>query len=160
MTFHRGCVAYSPDGQHIISGDGGGTIRMWDAKTGAAVGTPLTGHADDVTSIAFSPDGQHFASGSWDRSIHVWNSFPYTPVQPSSCDPIRADAFAQPDAEGWVRDSNNGLLYWVPPDCRIGLHSPALLTIPPTSHTRCVSLDFEDFAFGTSWAQIFTSPRP
>jgi hypothetical protein len=58
---------------------------------------------------------------------------------------------AQPDPDGWVRDSEGGLLYWVPPDCRTGLHSPALLTIPLTSHIRSVSLDFEDFAFGTSW---------
>jgi len=157
---HLRCVASSPDGKHIISGSADSTIRIWDAKTGAAIGRPLTGHASIVKSIAFSPDGQHIVSGSSDRSIHVWNSFPYTPVQPSARDPIRAGAFAQPDADGWVRDSKNGLLYWVPPDCRAGLHSPALLTIPPTSHTRSVSLDFEDFAFGTSWTQIFPGSRP
>jgi hypothetical protein len=63
--------------------------------------------------------------------------------------------FAEPDTDGWVRGSEGGLLYWVPHDCRGGLHSPALLTIPPTSHNRSVSLDFDDFAFGTSWTQMF-----
>jgi len=37
-----------------------------------------------------------------------------------------------------------------PPDCHAGLHSQALLTTPPTSHVRSVSLDFNDVAFGTS----------
>ncbi len=31
------------------------------------------------------------------------------------------------------------------------------MTIPHTSPNRSVSLDFDDFAFGTSWGQIFKS---
>src|SRR5258706_3122747 len=151
-------VAYSPDGQHILSGSHDSTIRIWDANTGAAVGNPLKGHAISVRSVAYSPNGQHFASGSWDNTIHVWNSFlhPSIPLF-SSCNLIHADRYAQPDTEGWVRDSKNGLLHWVTPDCRVGLHSPTLLTIPPSSHTRTVSLDFKEFVFGTSWAQFFNS---
>jgi len=145
-------VVYSPNGQNIISASGDRTIRIWDATTGAAIGKPLMAHADYVTSIACSPDGQHIVSGSWDTTIHVWEFPPPPPIRPP-----RADFYAQPDANGWVRDSNNGLLYCVPTDCRTGLHSPALLTIPPTSHTRTVTLDFVDFVFGTSWAEIFNS---
>ena len=58
---------------------------------------------------------------------------------------------------GWVRDSEGDLLYWVPHDIRSGVHSPALLTIPINSPIRSVSLDLDDFAFGTSWAQIYKS---
>ncbi len=150
-------VAYSPNGQHIISGSADRTIRIWDAKTGAPVGKPLTGHAMTVSSVAYSPSGRHFVSGSRDNTIHLWDSFPHLSIPlSSSCDATHADCFAQPDTEGWVRDARKGLLYWVPPDCRAGLHSPSPLTIPPTSHTRSVSLDFEEFAFGTSWANIFS----
>ena len=67
------------------------------------------------------------------------------------------DYCASADANGWVRDSMNGLLYCVPTDYSTGLHSPTLLTIPPTSHTRSVRLDFPDFVFGTCWTQIFHS---
>src|SRR5260221_44799 len=74
---------------------------------------------------------------------------------PTSSNPTYPSLYMQPDPDGWVRDSKHGLLYWVPSDCRTGLHSPALLTIPLTSHIRSVSLDFEDFAFGTSWNHIF-----
>ena len=148
-------VAYSPDGSYIISGSNDRTIRIWDAKTGASVGKPLEGHTDSVRSVAYSSNGQRIVSGSSDGTIRVWESSPYAPTQLSSCNPIHRALCAMPDVNGWVRDSKGGLLYWVPHDCREGLHSTAVLTIPHTSPKRSVSLDFDNFAFGTSWTQIF-----
>ena len=57
---------FSPDGQHIVSGSGDRTIRVWDAMTGETAASPFTGHADWVRSVEFSPDGQHIISGSGD----------------------------------------------------------------------------------------------
>ena len=234
-------VAYSPDGRHIISGSDDKTIRIWDAETGAAVGTPLEEHTDCVNSVAYSPDGRHIISGSYDTTIRVWDAepgaavgtplhghihcvnslacspncrhiisapddmtirlwypatrnttqnppiehtsyvqpfaypskpqqhfdpshhtasqvsdiFPPLSVHITHCSTMHAVLNIQPDSEGWVRDTTGGLLYWVPPDCRRGLHSPALLTIPRESDIRSVSLNFDNFAFGTSWAHIF-----
>ncbi len=133
------------------------TIRIWDAETGAALGSPLDGHADLVKSNAYSSDRQHIVSGSFDESSRVWDRFPYAPIRSSSCNPTHPRFCAEPDKDGWVRDEEGGLLYWVPHDCRKGLHSPAILTIPLTSQVRSVSLDFEDFVFGTEWTQIFRS---
>ena len=146
-------VTYTPNGQHIVSGSNDMTIRIWDANTGAAIGRPFNGHTRSVVSIASSPDGQRIVSGSRDNTIHLWN--PHIFSQLSSYKPNQSNLRANPDPDGWVRDSEHGLLYWVPPDFRPGLHSPALLTIHLTSHIRSVSLDFADFAFGNSWAQIF-----
>ena len=148
-------VAYSPDGRHIVSGSSDRTIRIWDAKAGAVVGSSLEGYAGQVKSFACSSDRQHIVSGSYDRTIHVWDPLPYAPIGSFSCNPIYPGLYAKPDNGGWVRDSEGGLLYWVPLDIRTGMHSPALLTIPLTSPNRSVSLDFNDFAFGTSWTQIF-----
>ena len=154
-------VVYSPNGQHIISTSSDHTIRIWDANTGAEIGKPLNAHNDDVMSIACSSDGLRIVSGSWDSTIHVWDLLPTPLIQSSfSRNQTHADFRALPDANGWVRDSKGGLLYCVPLDCCTGLHSSALLTIPPASHTRSVTLDFEDFVYGTSWSQIFNSAYP
>src|SRR6266567_1800854 len=67
-------IAFSPDGQHIVSGSSGGRIRVLNAITGETAAGPFTGHTDCVTSVAFSPDGHHIVSGSEDRTIHVWNA--------------------------------------------------------------------------------------
>jgi WD40 repeat protein len=73
-------VAYSPDGQHIISGSSDCTIRIWDAETGAPVGKPLVGHTGGVGSVAYSPGGQHIISGSYDSTIRIWDAETGAPV--------------------------------------------------------------------------------
>ena len=147
-------VAYSPNGRHIISGSCDGTIRTWDAEAGTAAGKPLREHTYAIQSIPYSSDGKHIVSGSYDNTTRVLGVFPYVPIRPSSS---RPNFCAKPDKDGWVKDSEGGLLYWVPHDCRAGLHSPAVMTIHCTFRKENVSLDFDDFAFGTSWSQIFKS---
>ena len=67
-------VAFSPNGQHIVSGSYNKTIHVWNATTGETVAGPFAGHTDSVWSVAFSPNGQHIISGSSDNSVHVWNA--------------------------------------------------------------------------------------
>ena len=150
-------VACTPDGRRIISGSYDSTIRIWDSKTGAAVERPFIGRIESTEPLAHSPDAQHAASGSSDNTIQVSNSSPQGSIRPSL--QTHAHLRSLPNSEGWVTDSQGALLYWVPPDCRTGLHSPALLTIPPISYFRSVSLDLEHFVFGTSWTQIFKTAQ-
>ncbi|KIK19755.1 hypothetical protein PISMIDRAFT_682819 [Pisolithus microcarpus 441] len=73
-TFHVTSVAFSPDGNRIVTGSLDKTVRVWDAKSGDQIGSPLEGHTGHVTSVAFSPDGNRIVSGSWDDTVRVWNA--------------------------------------------------------------------------------------
>ena len=77
FTGHTGfvmSVAFSPDGQWIVSGSSDKTIYVWSAMTGEVVRGPITGHTDLVYSMSFSPDGKQIVSGSHDKTICVWNA--------------------------------------------------------------------------------------
>jgi predicted Ser/Thr protein kinase len=66
-------VAYSPDGTRLASGSFDGTVKVWDARSGAELAT-LRGHAGAVWSVCYSPEGTHIASASADRTIKVWDA--------------------------------------------------------------------------------------
>jgi WD40 repeat protein len=57
-------IAFSPDGQLLAAAFGDGQIRMWNARSGAAVGKPLgtAAKADVPQDIAFSPDSSIIAA--------------------------------------------------------------------------------------------------
>ena len=66
-------VGFSPDGAHLVSGGDDGTVRLWDAASGAPLAT-LTGHKGAVYSVGFSPDGAHLVSGSSDGTLRLWDA--------------------------------------------------------------------------------------
>lgn len=65
-------LAFSPDGNRIVSGGGDGRVRIYDGTTGAEQ-ADLAGHDGEVLTVSFSPDGRHAASGGVDRTIRVWD---------------------------------------------------------------------------------------
>ncbi|KAF7358415.1 WD40 repeat-like protein [Mycena venus] len=66
-------VAFSHNGDRIVSGSADGTVRVWDARTGVLVAGPLEAHSE-VNCVAFSPDGEYIVSGSDDTKVRVWNA--------------------------------------------------------------------------------------
>jgi serine/threonine protein kinase len=66
------CVAFLPDGRHVVSGGMDGVLRLWDTTTRYEVHR-FVGHDGKVTSIACSANGRYIASGSADKTIRLWD---------------------------------------------------------------------------------------
>jgi WD40 repeat protein/class 3 adenylate cyclase/tRNA A-37 threonylcarbamoyl transferase component Bud32 len=66
-------VAFSSDGQRIVTASRDSTAKVWDAASGRALLT-LKGHTGAVFSAAFSPDGQRIVTGSDDHTAKVWDA--------------------------------------------------------------------------------------
>ena len=92
-----------PDGPMLASGGEDGTVRRWNATTGAPVGGPMTGHIGPVTGLAAwsGPDGPMLASGGGDGTVRRWNATTGAPVG----DPMTGHA-----------EELNGLAAWSGPD--------------------------------------------
>jgi WD40 repeat protein len=60
LTGHTASVsslAFSPDGERLLTGSLDGGVRTWDLSTGEAIGTPWK-RPRPVVGLAFTPDGQ------------------------------------------------------------------------------------------------------
>ncbi len=81
-------IAWSPDGKRLAStaqedGDGGGELKIWDAKTGRELFVLENRANYALRAVAWSPDGQRLASGGGRNSgfqntipgeLKIWNA--------------------------------------------------------------------------------------
>jgi WD40 repeat protein len=64
------CAAFSPNGEQVVIGEGGGRITLCDATTGRAQATLLQ---EDVDALAWSGDGSRLAAGSGISRAVIWD---------------------------------------------------------------------------------------
>ncbi len=80
LTGHHGTVvsvSFSPCATKIVSGGGDvyrqdAGIRIWDAKTGSQIGSPLEEHSRPVWSVAWNNDGTKLASAGA-LKVCIWS---------------------------------------------------------------------------------------
>ena len=66
-------LAFSPDGQLLAAGDGGGTVKIWNLQERQVI-FQLEGDTVRVDTLAFSPDGRTLASAGYHGHIKLWET--------------------------------------------------------------------------------------
>ncbi|MEM7571864.1 MAG: hypothetical protein AAF433_03135 [Bacteroidota bacterium] len=70
-------IAFSPDGQQLISGGRDAMLKVWqltELATKPVLLQDIPAHNFTVNSLAFSPKGQFLATGSRDKTLKIWRT--------------------------------------------------------------------------------------
>ncbi len=65
-------VAFSPDGEYLVTGSANGTVQVWDARAGRMLGKLQT-RGRPVRGLVFSRDGRRLASASGGGLVKLWD---------------------------------------------------------------------------------------
>ncbi|KAB5588134.1 hypothetical protein CTheo_8425 [Ceratobasidium theobromae] len=153
-------VAFSPNGECIVSGSHDRTMRVWHTHSGALVAGPFFGHVHAVMSVAFFPDGTRLVSGSWDSTIRIWDlsnlpGIPSTSKYPPSLPSSDLSHSAMPPTDwtvkddGWIMNHEENVLFWASP---LTPHYSSII-----SRFGTIEVDMSSALFGGHWKECYVS---
>lgn len=64
-------LAFSSNGQFLVSGGDDGCIRVWDLSRGS-LSYAFQAHSTGISSIEFGYNDQVIVSASWDKTVKIW----------------------------------------------------------------------------------------
>ena len=68
-------VAFSPDGEHLVSVGADKKIQLYDGKTGEPTTDIGEGvHTGSIFAVSWAPDSKQFVTASADQTVRIWNA--------------------------------------------------------------------------------------
>ena len=114
QPFNGNCVAFSPDGKLLVTGDSAGQVIFWDRNTQKPIDPPLThGLGALVMHLTFSPNGKILASEA--GTIILWDVATYQSFssQPTRYEPSPSSIVFSPDNKMLaLGNSNKTITLW------------------------------------------------
>ncbi len=88
LALHDGgwvkCVAMTPDGTRLVTGNFSGQVRLWDLTTDDPnlAHVELRGHSSEIVCMEITSDGTRLVTGSRDKTARVWDLTSEEPSEP------------------------------------------------------------------------------
>jgi WD40 repeat protein len=85
-------IAYSPDGQWLVTASEDHTARVWRSDTGKSMA--VLAHNTEVIFATYSPDGRSIITGTSDHVVHVWDAATRVKISEIDVQPEELSEFA------------------------------------------------------------------
>jgi WD40 repeat protein len=129
-------VAFSPDGNRIVSAEWSRRARVWDLETRKEI-CQFKGHGAIVTRAKFLSDGKRVVSAGWDGNLRVWDAGTGQEIHSiAGKTKVPMDAMCLfPDGKRAVAAGRDGTMYVCDVDAGRELHRFTVkVTIPSIRH--------------------------